>query len=136
MGELTLRVGVEIDQPEVPGFDVFQIDETPAVAEKAVGAPHADCDLRHRYSGAVRSHPTEHVATAGAAEAGGIDNQVIGRRPGRTECVPGHEPHRRASVHRYREQAWTLRVSARCHDPGTVGRPVCSALARDALDLD
>ena len=55
VGELPGRVSGEIEQPEVLGFNVAQVDKAQAARQETVGSAHTDPDLRHGYWCAVRS---------------------------------------------------------------------------------
>ena len=64
-----------------------QVDQAHAARQETVGSADSDPHLRHWHRGAVRSHAAEQVQTSGAAEAGGIDNQVTLRRPDGIERI-------------------------------------------------
>ena len=68
--ELTGVLRGEIEQPEVLGFNAWQIDQARTARQETVGSARADPHLRHCDRGAVRPHATEPADTSGAGEAG------------------------------------------------------------------
>ena len=96
-----------------------------------MAAAQAGPHLRQFDRRTIRFHSKEwDLATHDGAA---IHNQGSIRRPDRIDHLTGDEANRRAAIHRDLEQPRTLHVSAGCHDPRAVRRPVGAALASRTL---